>query len=217
MKGKYGRKKRLAAACMLLVMLTGCLFPTIRVQAAKRNIYEKMLTVVYYADGDNSDYNGVFFPEKAKVKNLKSANKKILEVFWNKNSPRILSYTCKKAGRTTISFDLVEGKKTTRYTANVVVKKYTSPCKSLKLGKKDVAAGFKGTRRMASGFGKKVKISVKPNKGWLLTTITAVIDGKIKIIKNNSTVKKSSMFHVYFMNKKTGETVVLELVNDDLF
>ena len=95
---------------LIFVVLLGAWFMKTEAEAAKSTYPEALITTYYKNDSLNRDYNGAFFPKNAKVKNLKSNNKKMLEVSWNKNSPEVLSFQVHKAGRTTFSFDLVVGR-----------------------------------------------------------------------------------------------------------
>lgn len=104
----------------------------------------------------------------------------------------------------------------------VTVQKWVNPCKSLKLGNKDYASKYKNDQYYwfsKPSKTKKVKLSVKANKGWTLKSIT-YNDGSsyaYKKIKNNSTIKlsssKNSSFSILFCNKKTRELVHISLFN----
>ena len=95
---------------------------------------------------------------------------------------------------------------------NVTVNKYTNPCASLKIGKKNYASKFKKKTYTDITLPKKsAKISVKPKKGWKLSRIFSLkflgpANTKVVKIKNNKKLDKSklqSAIFVEFQNIKT--------------
>lgn len=149
-------------------------------------------------------------PAKAKVKNLKSSNQKIVKVSWNAEQRDIINVDYYRTGKAKISFDLIYGKVKKHFTCKVIVKNYVNPCKSFKLGSKNYASGFssKSQQYVTYKGTKKYKVSVKPAKGWKLQEILFYNNKTTKVIKNNSTVTcKSSWNYIaaYFYKPGTGE------------
>ena len=142
--------------------------------------------------GDDEDLYlyGSNKPKGAKIINLKSSNPKIVKA---KVQDKVdIYFTRKKAGTTTLSYDLVwneeDGTQSTKhFTTKVTLWKYQNPCKTFSFNGKNFAPKFKKhpffwKRKL----GTKVKISVKPKKGWKLVRL-GYYGGKK--IKNNSVVK----------------------------
>ena len=194
-------------------------------------VYEPDKNSKYNADGsDYSIHMSSHFPKSAKIKNLKSNNKKLLRV-WLKKLPGgnmiLLKYL--GAGSASFSYDIVYKKKTYHYTSHVFIKKYKNPCKRFQVGDVNYASQFNGNTLCEAekeSRTERYKITIKPQKGWeLVKLIQWNPKGKEKELKNNGMLKLngkiqsgsgflaplryyfgSAFMEATFLNKMTGET-----------
>lgn len=103
----------------------------------------------------------------AKVTKVKSSNKQILTVSYNKNGiPNCIYYYPKKAGKATISCTIKQGGKTYKLKKTIVVKS-GNPFKYVKIDGKNIYK-HKGKNNSVTynSKKKKVKFTYKLNKGW---------------------------------------------------
>lgn len=160
--------------------------------------------------GDDEDLYlyGSHTPKGAKIINLKSSNPKIVKA---KIQDKVdIHFTRKNAGTTTLSYDLTwkekDGTQSTKhFTTKITLWKYQNPCASFSFNGKNYASKFKKHPFFwKHNLGTKVKISVKPKKGWKLVRLGYTGGKKIK---NNSTIRlKKGIFTFItadFKNTKT--------------
>lgn len=183
------------------------------------NLGKKTFTLSYKGKAHDLGYRDFYSGKVAgkKITDVKSSNKKVatakvLEQSYDGNTNYYLRVTMKKAGTTKISFKH-NGKK---YATKFVVKKYSNPISSLKVGSTEYASycdpGKLGTScYYASPTNVPVKafagkVSVKPKSGWKVTSIlTYPKDVGYKEIKNGGTTKSTEMLGVLLENNKTGQ------------
>lgn len=215
MKKNCSKKIKMMAVMMALAMIVQVFAPALTAKAAGAPGIASSIEGIW--EPQNKDANFWIpidnFPKNAKVTNLKSSNTKVLKAKWDKNDPEYIVLKFKKAGKATVSFNLVYGNKTKALKSKVTVRKYQRPCSVFKVGKKNYVSQFKGKsyHRITYKGDKKYKISVKAAKGWKLKEIYYYSDKtkNDKKIKNNATIKcsgkKGSYAGVYasFQNKKT--------------
>lgn len=129
-----------------------------------------------------------------------------------------------KKGKTKATITIKYGKnlkKTAKLKLNIKVNKYTNPCASLKIGKKNFSSGLKKDIFLYVGKQSgKVKLSVKAKKGWKVAGIEAwdMNAEKYKKLKNNKKFDSSKYidFDVTFENIKTKAKVdVYVFLNDE--
>ena len=217
MKKKFNGKKIVSLFLALTLCLGAFMIPSQEVNAASPTFYStnnkifllKNTTYGYFVNNPT---------KKDKITNIKVADKKILKAYRHSDTKYEICLVPKKAGTTKVTFKY--GKKT--FSMKVTVQKWVNPCKTLKLGNKNYASKFKNDQYYwfsKPSKTKKVKLSVKANKGWTLKSITYNNGSSpsYKKIKNNSTIKlpsnKNTYISVLFCNKKTGELVHISLFN----
>lgn len=215
MKKNRNKKIRGIAVMIAFAIIVQVFAPALAVKAADAPyVFDNLTGVIEPQDKEKENWIPIEnFPKNGKVKNLKSSNTKVVKASWNKKEPTWIVLTYKKAGKATVSFDVVYGKKTTSLKFKVTVKKYQRPCTAFKIGKKNYAAKLKGKSFYDTTYkgSPKYKISVKASKGWKLDSIYCYNSKtqKDKRIKNNTTIKLSGPKGTYttvyavFENKKT--------------
>lgn len=143
--------------------------------------------------------------KKSQIKNLKSSNKNI-KVEAKDGYIKVIFRD--KAESTKISCK-VRGVKLSK---TFTVKKYSNPCKSIKLGKTNLTSKYKTywTYSQKKSF-KNQKLNIKMNKNWKITNIyVSNSDGYSRYTVNGTSFNKKisikgsySYFDVYCYNKKT--------------
>lgn len=156
-------------------------------------------------------------PKSGKIQKLTSSNKKVLTVSkeYNKDiKEHLILLTAKKAGTSTVSFTVKYGKTTQKFKCRVTVKKYSNALSSYKLGGKSITSKFakkpEYNLKFSSYKNKKLKISVKPKKGWALAGIEYFNGKTYKDLKNNASVKitrRYSMIDIALYNIKTDQYI----------
>lgn len=218
MKKNFNGKKIVSLFLALTLCLGAFMIPSQEVNAASPTFYNTNIKIFLLKNTAHGYY--VNNPtKKDKITNIKVADKKILKAYRDSNNKYLIWFKPKKAGTTKVTFKY--GKKT--FSTKVTVQKWVNPCKTLKLGNKNYASEFKNAKHYWSNWSskpsktKKVKLSVKANKGWTLKSISYGNGSTSKQIKNNSTIKlssnKNAYIYVCFCNKKTGELVDITLFN----
>ena len=160
--------------------------------------------------GDDEDLYlyGSNTPKGAKIINLESSNPKIVKAeIWDKVD---IHFTRKKAGTTTLSYDLTwkeqDGTQSSKhFTTTITLWKYQNPCASFSFNDQNYASKFKKHPYFwKHNLGTTVKIHVKAKKGWKLVRL-GYYGGKK--IKNNSTIQLKEGIFTYisadFKNTKT--------------
>lgn len=225
MKKKCNRKIRLASLMLAVVMVLTVIAPAPTVEAASKPSVAKSYTCTVQPSGAWAFWMDCYnikvknFPKGATIKSIKSSNKKVVQ-YYGAERNNIWFYP-RKAGKTVISFKVVNKGKTTTLKTKVTVKKYQKPCTSFKVGSKEYASKFK---KEAFYYGKKPigrkKISVKAAKGWTVSGISVSYgDNTTKKIRNKSYITFSAdsgvdtEIWVEFKNKKTKayQTVLCQL------
>ncbi len=207
--------KKIVAAFLAFVMIisTALVSAPQDVEAAtKKDVYWNPYNsyVSTYSTTDN--YKGYYVTlsivgctKKSQIKNLKSSNKNIkVEA---KNGYIKVTFR-DKAEKTKISCT-VKGVKLSK---TFTVKKYSNPCKSIKLGKTNLTSKFKTywTYYQSKTF-KNQKLSIQMNKNWKISNIyVSNSDGYTKYPVNGTKFNKKisikgsySYFDVYCYNTKT--------------
>lgn len=154
---------------------------------------------------------------KAKdVKNIKSSNPSVAVVKVKEKMPGYqdgditLNLVAKKAGTTTVSFRLVNGKKSKQYKIKVTVTKCNFPYTTFTVGKQNFKSiirknDIEGLMSLKSG---KAKVSVKTASDWKIVkeTYDSKKDATVaKKIKNGSVQNfTGEELIVYVKHKKTG-------------
>ena len=129
---------------------------------------EPVTTLYYSAKSNKLSKTSYFIIGKGEVKptNIKSSNPKVITAKAKKVDGHWVVYmTMKKTGTAKISYSSGgDGVSTHTY----VVKKYTSPLKKLKIGKKNFTSSYKNSRHNSGG---KLtgKVSLKLKSGWKCT------------------------------------------------
>lgn len=204
-------KKKIVSVVLLIVLL-GCMCCTALADGHQRIFYITKSKKVYLWNAPYSS-DGYYIFSEARMdggwnemtcdthrhySNLASSNSKVAKVQTLKDGGYRL--WIKKAGQAVIA-GLEDGKE---YTCEINVLKYSNPCKSLMIGKKEYAAFLQKEPEIRLS-DKKLsgKISVKPSKGWELADIR---QGGATHLQNNQKVslkaKGTRQLSVTF--KKTG-------------
>ena len=134
---------------------------------------------------------------------LKNSNPDVIEVL-NKGSYG-LTVNVKNAGK--------------KLSTTIVAYNWKNPCKSFKVGNKNLTSKFNKSRIYNWNKQKKqwkAKISLKANKGWKLKKIQYLYDGVKTTVKNNSVVTfrgdcTGSSLSALFVQDKTGIQTWVEL------
>lgn len=216
MKKKFNGKKIVSLFLALTLCLGAFIIPSQEVNAASPTFNypnQKIFLLKNTAHG----YFVNNPTKKDKITNIKVADKKILKAYRDPDRKYEIWLKPKKAGTTKVTFKY--GKKT--FSMKVTVQKWVNPCKTLKLGNKNYASEFKNDQHCwfsKPSKTKKVKLSVKANKGWTLYSISYINGSSpYKYINNNSTIKlpsnKNTSISVCFCNKKTGDMANIYLYN----
>jgi membrane carboxypeptidase/penicillin-binding protein len=157
----------------------------------------------------------------AKVTKVKSSNKNVatLEKLPAEASPNSVIIRGYKPGKATLSF-AVNGKKRT---VKVLVKKYTPPVKSLKIGGKEIKGSLKNGTFFVSPTSVSGKvIAVKPQSGWKVKSIYGgYINTKDKFqrytyakVKNGTKLtKKMTCCYVTLENTATKGIMIVGIQN----
>lgn len=203
------KKKSIVSIILTLVMVL-CLIPASNVQAATPKIDKKLKFYVYNSDVAGACYS-VYIDnptKKGKITKLKNSDDSVANVF--SGGADSFMVEPKSEGTTKVTFKYA-GK---NFKTKIVVKKWESPCKVFKVGKKNYTKYFKkmgGYNLNKQKKDKSEKIKIVPKSGWKLVKISKMFSGEKEKVKNNSKVKlsvKSTGTGIYarFKNKKTGET-----------
>lgn len=141
------------------IMLFGlCCIPGMA-QAKKKDVITEDLNWIYSKKGDVYGFGHADGSSKNfKVKNLKTSNPKIATVRVKKTTEETyrpqkgklkkkyydwtVELSAKRPGTTKVSFDLVKGKKKTKYVYNLTIEKYTNPFSYFIIGKKNYTKKF---------------------------------------------------------------------------
>ena len=156
----------------------------------------------------DSGWNTMTCETDLMVKKLKSSNPKVVSV--KKLRDGGFSMRVRKTGKADISYVYGDTKRIESY----IVKKYTNPCRSLKIGNTEYAKLFDKTpsvhldSKKLSG-----KIVVKPAKGWKLVEIR---QGGARVVKNKKKVslRQNGTYHlrITFQKKGSNEGCTIEFL-----
>ena len=157
------------------------------------------------------------FPKGTVLSAIKTSNKKVAVATADYGAERTsLQIAFGKAGRATISFTAKYEKQKKKYSIAFSVYRYASPVVSVKLGGREYAARFQtspcwegpdSAAEREKFYNRKLKIKVKPTKGYRLESIRLIApDGSFRAVKNGKKVKISpdNMLAIALKNKKTG-------------
>lgn len=209
------RGKRCAVLAIAAVMLAACfavLASPAKAYAAGVDDIRDSMTVIYYPKAKELSNAVIAYGSEVVIDmdSVLSSNSKVASLKKNKNG-RITEYLVrtKKTGRATLSFRAknVGDEEYVDKTIEVTSKKYVNPVKTMKIGKKNYASRFKV--RPAYYQGKKIsgKVSVKPGKGWKVSSIWFYdySKKKDKLIKNGRkiTLGKGDSLFVWLNRKGT--------------
>ncbi len=204
--------KKKVISILLLIILLGCICNTSLADGFHSIFYITKSKNVYLWNAPYSSEGYYIFTEASMVggwnpmtceidslfTNLTSSNQKVAKVKTLKDGGYRL--WIKKAGQAIIS-GYADGKD---YTVDINVLKYSNPCKSLMIGKKEFAKQFQKEPSIVLD-DKKLsgKISVKPAKGWELADIR---QGGARHLKNNQKVslKAKGTNRLIITFRKTG-------------
>ena len=213
--------KRRAIVFVLLMLTVLGMFGVISARAEEEpDVYSGIKSISLYAVKPRQT-NMVpinWVSDKKQIKNLKCSNSKVASVSIKKHSGAcFLAIVPKKAGKVKISFTAKYGENlqySKKLNFKVTVLKYSNPCKSFKIGSKQYASLFKNNpEAKVRPQNKKLKISVKPNKGWAVKKIEVYSD-LYKKVRNGGKVnmKKGGEICVTFRNKKTKKERMISLL-----
>lgn len=156
-------------------------------------------------------------PNSQKITGLKSSNPSVATLFTKKGSGQAKGSTCiflnlKKSGTTTISYKAEKKVFTTKF----IVKKYTSPISSLKLGSLNLSSKFKSNNIYTLSYtkykNKSLKLNYKAKTGWDVSIdyMRKLGDMKADMIKNNKSFKVVEKNSLLIINAYTPKTRQLE-------
>ena len=148
-------------------------------------------------------WNKYSFTTKKKLTNVKSSNPKVLTA--KASGKKYMTLVTKKPGIAKLTYKLNGKKKTT----TIVVKNYTNPLKTFKVGNQNCASQYKNR---CDGYTSSLdkyeniigKVTVKPNKNWKIKTMKAFCLGGFKTIKNKSKLpSETTTVQLIMQNTKT--------------
>lgn len=207
--------KKILATFFALVMIISATLVTVPqnvAAATKKDVYWDPYNSYVNTYCTTDEYTGYYLDlnivgctKKSQIKNLKSSNKNI-KVKAKNGCIQVLYRD--KAEKTKISCTVNGVKLKTDFT----VKKYSNPCKSIKLGKTNLTSKFKSnwSYNQKKNFNKQ-KLDIKMNKNWIITSVEVSNGNDIDEYPVNSTkfskkitIKgKNSNFVIYCYNTKT--------------
>ena len=170
MKQKLGKK---CIGVMLLFAMVITLMPATKVQAQEMMFPKKIEMILYPNRPKSKPVEASYFSVwhgNGKITQLKNSNKKVVTVEKSEYSSDGIKVTPKSAGISKITFKC-SGKK---FTCTIKVRKYESPFKLIKIGKKDFTKNFNvsesyqltGRTRNMGG-----KLRIKLNKNWKIQSM----------------------------------------------
>lgn len=189
-------KKAIAFVLVIAMAVTASVMlpqSTVEVQAAKAKVYVNPYSakvVTYKPDDGYSKYSTTISimgcTKKSQIKKLKSSNKAIKV---SAKNGYIQATFGDKAGKTTITCTV----KGVKLKTTLTVKKYTNPCKSIKVGKQNLTSKFKNTDvyRTNKGY-KNQTLNIKMNKGWKISSVYVYKGGGSSANKRYNVNNKSS-------------------------
>ena len=163
-------------------------------------------TFTVYQSTDDNWFN---VTGSKKFSALKSSKKSVAKV--EKDGSKKLMVTVKKPGTTKISFKYGGKKKTVK----MVVKKYTCPVKTFKIGSKNLTKKYKKTDLYDTTATYTGKLKVKAKSGWKVGKIKVLRMGDedtgLTTIKSGSKIKDMDAYiYVQMINKKTKGEIILQ-------
>lgn len=188
--------------------------------SSQQSIYEH--TNYVYLDKDTKKYPYSSFPysltSTKQIKNLKISNKDVTTVKVRRTSKKKDGEVADYYKIAVETFFMGEGKSTVSYTYtekggkkrkvidHYIIKKYSNPVKSLKIGKKEYQKKFNNTThfKIKKKNIRNKKIKVQLNKGWKLEKITrATSDFKFTNYKNGAKIpfNKKDVLQIWFHRK----------------
>ena len=184
--------KHFTVRCFLIafvMLLTGA-FSAV-VAWAEPDIPEKK---VFYLDGTvGESYIYLYGVSKTSaIKNLKNSKKSVADVFRSVNGDTaVVAIRPKKAGTTTVSFNVKYKGKTIKAKTKVIARKYVNPLKSLKIGSVNFTSQFKKTGHITLNRPLKGKLSIKLKAGYKILEMNVYSwsgGSTMKKVKNNKNV-----------------------------
>ena len=213
---------KILSVTLVLVMVM-CLVPPVEAAAStKKPYYPTTLHYRYYPKNkaaSKQSWSFGSYKTNYKITNLKSSNKKVATVSKTyKDNFTKLNLTMKKAGTTTISFNVKIGSKTHKYKTKLTVTKYTPPLKSLKIGSTNLTSKTNKIDTINLG-GKKTykgKLNISLKKGWEIYSINFFnTKGTMSKKKNKGsvTLKKGCDLFINCRNPKTRQWETIHIRN----
>lgn len=226
-------KKHFKKLLPVLLILTLTLVTFVTVEA--KTITSDSKTVTVYSKSSKA-YNNFLkksisanekilttVPNSKKITNLKSTNTAVVTLKTQKGSGNAKGYTAvflkiKKAGTATVSYKIG----TTTYKTKIIVKKYTNPFSTLKLGGQSITSKFKTnnvyTLRYAKYKNKSLKLNYKAKSGWTIVSadyLLSTSSQKADWVDNNKSfkvTKKNSALVIDAYNAKTKQSEQIMII-----
>lgn len=203
--------KRISAVLLCLVILAGSFaFPKLKAEAAST----METRTAYLAPNGNTASKQYKLYYTSKVSGVKSSNKSVGTASVKKEKDAwVLTVSLKKAGSTIISYKNSRGN-TIKF--KLAVKKYTSPVKSIKIGKTTLTSKYKNSYQITGG-ALNGKVSVTTKNGWKLVKAwkfkTSLLTSKksVKQISVNlsKSIKVTKGYRLILQFKKGSQTMSL--------
>ena len=176
-------KKAITSIVAVLLVFSAIVIPSADEANAEWDVktlkYRKNVTVYKFPDSEMPDDNNSVYgidlgkrDNKAKKVTFTSSKKGVIsKPSWTSG---YAVFSAKKTGKTVLTIKVKnKNGSTKKYKVNVTVKKFTSPVKTLKLGKtefrKKMGSDLFLVYRYASG---EAKFSITPKKGWKVSKLT---------------------------------------------
>lgn len=220
-------KKHIKKILPVFLMLILTMAASVMVEAKTITTYSRPITVYSKSSKLYSSFLGKYnssneamltvVPSSDKVTSLKSTNSSVVSLTikngsGNAKGNKGIFLKAKKAGTATVSYKI--GSNT--YKTKIVVKKYTSPFSSLKLGNSNILSKFKsnGTYTMsyAKYKNKSLKLSYKEKSGWSISADYLQKPGnqKSSLIENNKSFKVTKKNSALILNAYNWKTLQSE-------
>ncbi len=164
-------KKITAVILSICILGIAFYFPCQTVNAVNLPVIK---TITYFASKGNEESNHYLLHHRTKISDLNISNKNIADgEIRNENGVWVLDLSLKKIGTTVVyyrRFDNDTNKTSSMEKLILVVKKYQSPVKSIKIGKTALTSEFTNSYHL-SGKPLKGKIKVTEKNGWKLDKV----------------------------------------------
>lgn len=215
---KLNKSSILSLLCAVVMILSLCMIPGVKSEAAaKAPSIDKSILIFR-----NTYYRDLKIKNSKKgdlVKNVITKDYHIISAYGFEelnDAIWVSTMDTSKVGTTKVLFDVIRGKKTYKLSMKVKVVPYVCPMKSAKIGKTNVKKSITNSNAALLKKNCSGKLSIKMKKGWTITKMYQVVNGKSVKLKNNKKVNtKKGRIYITVKNKNANQIENLSLSADD--